>query len=308
MRVLFISSGNHFSGITPIVHNQQNSLIRKGIQIDNFLIKGNGVKGYLKNSYLIFLQIRKKSYDIIHAHYSVSAFAATLAGCKPLVVSLMGSDTHVNTAVRALIRLFSRWFWAACIVKTDEMKKNINLPAAYVIPNGVNINQFRYISKSEAQAKLGFDRNKKYILFPANPARPEKNFTLAQAAINLVKEHKVIIHFLHNIPNEEAVWHYCACDLVLLTSKREGSPNVIKEAMACSRPIVCTNVGDVELIIGSTEECYICEPDAKEIAVRVQYILDKGIIKTNGHENIQKLRDDLIADKIITVYESVIGS
>ena len=91
MTILFISSGN--SGkISPIVKAQADSLIKKGVAIDFFLIKGKGLTGYLKSIFILRKFIKKNNYDLYHAHYSLSAFVATLAGCKPLVVSLMGSD------------------------------------------------------------------------------------------------------------------------------------------------------------------------------------------------------------------------
>jgi teichuronic acid biosynthesis glycosyltransferase TuaC len=61
-----------------------------------------------------------------------------------------------------------------------------------------------------------------------------------------------------------------AADLLLLTSLTEGSPQVIKEAMACNCPIVATDVGDIREIIGYTDGCYITTFKPSDVAVKIQ--------------------------------------
>ena len=92
MKILFISSGNSSQGISPIIHNQGESLKKNGVILEYLTIKGKGLIGYLKSIPMIRKHIKKNKYDIVHAHYSFSAFAASFAGASPLIVSLMGSD------------------------------------------------------------------------------------------------------------------------------------------------------------------------------------------------------------------------
>jgi len=107
LKVLFVSSGNSENGISPIVKKQGESLINSGVDVGYFSIIGKGLKGYLKNVIPLKKHIRQHPYDLIHAHYSFSAFTATLAGCKPLVVSLMGSDSRPDFISKAAIRVSS---------------------------------------------------------------------------------------------------------------------------------------------------------------------------------------------------------
>ena len=104
MKVLFVSSGN--SGkIDPIASSQTQMLVSAGIHVDNFLIVGKGFKGYLRNIPKLKSHIKNNNYDVVHAHYSLTAFVAALAGAKPLVVSLMGSDVHTNKLNNLIIKL-----------------------------------------------------------------------------------------------------------------------------------------------------------------------------------------------------------
>lgn len=121
MRVLFIASGNH-GAVSPVVGNQAEALMSEGIEIEWYLLKGKGIKGYLKNVKPLRQYLKEHKYDAIHAHYSLTAFVASLAGAKPLVVSLMGSDVKAAGWYKFIIRLFAWLFrWKAIIVKSNDM-------------------------------------------------------------------------------------------------------------------------------------------------------------------------------------------
>ena len=108
MKVLFVSSGN--SGkISPIASSQIQMLMSAGIDVDNFLIVGKGFKGYLQNIPKLKTHLKNKKYDVVHAHYSLTAFVASLAGARPLVVSLMGSDVHNTKLNNLIIKLFNHF-------------------------------------------------------------------------------------------------------------------------------------------------------------------------------------------------------
>ena len=91
----------------------------------------------------------------------------------------------------------------------------------------------------------------------------------------------------------------------MLTSLWEGSPNVIKEAMACNIPIVSTDVGDVREVIGNTEGCYITSFEPEYIAEKIELALQFGK-RTDGRENIKHLESSLIARKIIDLYKKIV--
>ena len=145
MKVLFVSSGNSEAGISPIVRSQGESLKRNGIDLDCFTILGKGTKCYLKNIPRLRKFLETKNYDLIHGHYSLSSIVASLSCKVPMVVSLMGSDTHMSFFWKSIIKALYRFRWKVTIVKSARMRKSISLDNAIVIPNGVNFRLFRPI-------------------------------------------------------------------------------------------------------------------------------------------------------------------
>ena len=234
MKILFIASGNH-GAPSPVIQNQGDALVSEGVIVDYFLIKGKGIKGYLRNVMPLRKYMKVHQYDAIHAHYSLSAFVASLAGIKPLVVSLMGSDVKAAGWYKFIIRLFAWLFrWKAIIVKSNDMYRSLGIRRAIIIPNGVNMDRFQPMDKTECQKRLGWTNNKqqttnaiRHILFPADASRPEKDFALAEAAVKITN-HKsqitnhVVLHPFDNTPNTETPYWYNAADVVLMTSGVEG--------------------------------------------------------------------------------------
>ncbi len=313
MKILFIASGNH-GAVSPVVGNQAEALMSEGVEIEWYLLKGKGIKGYLKNVKPLRKYVKEHQYDAIHAHYSLSAFVASLAGAKPLVVSLMGSDVKAAGWYKFIIRLFAAFGgWKSIIVKSSDMYRSLGIKRAIIIPNGVNMERFQPMSKSECQKRLGWDSSKKHILFPANASRPEKDYALAEAAVQMTNDKSqitnthVVLHPFENTPNAETPYWYNAADVVLMTSKWEGSPNAIKEAMACSCPIVATNVGDIAERMSGVEGCYVVPIDDRskmidELAKAIEKALT--IKETKGRERIVKdnLDAHVVNQKLINLY------
>jgi glycosyltransferase involved in cell wall biosynthesis len=304
MNVLFISRAKQENQISPVVQAQADS-ISKLISLSIFLIRGRGWKSYVNSIFKLRKYLKSNDVDLIHAHYSHTAYVASLASKKPVVCSLMGSDVEDYRINRFLIRIFAKYFWKAVIIKSQGLKEKINIRHAIVIPNGVNLDLFKQIPADEARKKMMLDIKKKYALFLADPVRPEKNFSLAQAACDLLKhEYDLKLIALNGIKHDDIPYYLSASDVLVLTSLFEGSPNAIKEAMACNCPIVSTNVGDVEEVIGNTEGCYICSFEPEDVAEKLLAALQFGK-RTNGRENIKHLDDKVIAQKLIDIYEFV---
>lgn len=308
MKVLFVRSGNN--GLDPISQNQGESLSRAHIEMVYFDIIGRGAIGYLKNIFQMRKAIETEMPDIIHAHYSLSGFISTLVFYrKPVVVSLMGSDIKDSNQLGLfIIRIFARFFWSATILKTIKMKDRLKELKTYVIPNGVNLKLFNPIEKETARARLSWANNRKHILFGSDPIRAVKNHNLFKRSIDKLglEDINFNTHYLKGIERDYVLLHYCAADVLVLTSYSEGSPNVIKEAMACNCPIVSTDVGDVREIISDTEGCYIASFDPEDVCRKIKAALLFGR-RTNGRDKIKHLSDEIIARKLINIYEEVIA-
>lgn len=292
--------------MSVIVRNQGESLKAEGIEIDYFIAKP-GLTGYLSSIPKIRRTYMNGNYDLAHAHYSLCGFITALAGCKPLVVSLLGSDVLMTTWLRILIRFFYKFLWNETIVKTNQMKELLKVKRAHVIPNGVDLIKFHPMSKENARRYLKYDAKRYLILLISGINRPEKNLELARDSINLINNSEIEFKHIYNIPNNEIPYYLNSADALLLTSKWEGSANVIKEAMACGCPIVSTDVGDVRWITEGVEGCFITSNDPADIANKIisALVFNK---KTKGHQKINELQLDSIrtAKRIISIYQKAV--
>ncbi|MBS4014228.1 MAG: glycosyltransferase [Bacteroidetes bacterium] len=304
MRILFISREKKAGEVSIIIHNQGHSLVSKGVAVSYYPISGSGFIGYIKSIKQLF-NIRK-SYDIFHAHYSLTGFIVALAFCKPTVVSLMGSEVYSHFAIKYLIRVFAKFIWSKTIVKSKKIKDELKIKSCSVIPNGVDLGKFKPIERYVAQQKLGWDYNKKHILFASDPDRFEKNYPLAKSSIDLLSSCDIEIHFIKNKPNEKLYLYYSACNVLLLTSLWEGSPNVIKEGMACNAQIVSTDVGDVKELFGYTYGLAIVDNSPKNIANALLKAISMNN-RSEGRNRIVELGIDSssIADSLIYEYNKI---
>jgi teichuronic acid biosynthesis glycosyltransferase TuaC len=310
MKVIFVSSGNIKKfGISPIVINQGNSIKNEGIDVVFYGIKGKGFLNYLKNIKTLRKFLQENQFDIIHAHYSLSAIIATIAKKRtPIVVSLMGSDSNGNFFYRNIVKFFHRFYWDVTIVKSQNIKDNLLLKNVEILPNGVNFDLFKPIDQNQSRDSVDFCQDKKYIVFIANPERVEKNIKLAIDGVNLLKgtinAELFVVFGKDGIDHEKIPMYLNAADALVLTSTNEGSPNVVKEAMACNCPVVSTDVGDVRSIIAQTDGCFITEFNAEDVASNLLKAINYG--KTNGREKIEHLNSKKIAIKLISIYNNLL--
>jgi teichuronic acid biosynthesis glycosyltransferase TuaC len=322
LRVLFVCSGTSRENISPVVFAQGESLACGGITTDYFPIGGRGILSYLKALFRLRSRVRMQRPDIIHAHYALSAFVALGAGRRiPLVVSFMGDDilgtnrqdgskTIISGIFSLVNALFARWFYDFVIVKSPEMYARLRSGTkAEIIPNGVDLKTFFSIDRAEAQNLAGFESGNGNFLFIGDPSRPEKNYTLASEAVRITGPENQL-HIIRGKKQAELRIFYCAADAVIMTSFHEGSPNIIKEAMACNCPVVSTDVGDVRMLSEGVAGHFITGYDKREAAENLntarQFRAISGM--TNGRQKIIEMRLDSasVAERITAVYRNLL--
>ena len=132
-----------------------------------------------------------------------------------------------------------------------------------------------------------------------------KNYALAKKAIALLTKYDVNLIELKGYKRDEVNQLLNACDLALLPSKSEGSPQFIKEAMACNCPIISTDVGDVKDVIKNTKGCYITSYIPADVANKIKMALNFGK-RTEGRGQIEHLDNRLIAARIVDVYKKIL--
>lgn len=313
MKVIFVASGNKAVGkVNSFVQSQYDSLVAEGLDMVLFPIVGHGVKAHLKAAKELHHLIRREQPDVVHAHYSICGHVAALAMMcmrkkTKLVVSILGSFPTHSKKWR-LVKFCIRHIWDKTIVKSQRTARQLGEDVA-IIPNGVNLVTFYPQDYHQARQLVGFETDNRYIIWCSNPERKEKNFALAQAAVGMVSEsdNVVLLPIFNKTPQEVAIYMNAA-DCLLLTSQMEGSPNVIKEAMACNCPIVSTDVGDVRERLEGLTGCYILpenmERPVEQLAGLIANCLKFGK-RTSGYKRIidDQLTVEQVAQRIIQCYE-----
>jgi len=317
VKILFISSGNSKNRISPIIKSQGESIRKKGIELEFITVKGKGIKGYLKN--IKRIRQKAKGFDIIHAHYGLIGLLVGISFTnKPMVLSIMGTDITGNynekgnrSIISYSIVLMSQialFFSKVIIVKSKNLKSYI--PSFFqkktvVVPNGVNFSLFKPMDYHISREKMKININEKIVLFLADPKKPNKNFPLVKEAVKNLKNSNIRLINPFPISQEEFVVYLNACDVFVLSSFSEGSPNVVKEAMACNCPIVSTDIGDVNEVINKTDGCFLSSFDPEGFAEQIGKAIKYGK-RTTGRNDITHLDSEKIANEIIDIYENTI--
>lgn len=231
--------------MSPFVKEQVESLreLFPELTIDVHVIEGDRPKWeYLREMVRLPAIVNNGRYDIIHAHFGLSLISLLLINA-PIVVTFHGSDLLLNPS-RYISRLLAPR--AARVIVVSQKLQSV-LGRGEVIPCGINVNRFALPSGYANVHRLK-THNPLNILFPSNPDNKIKDYGLFRATCRKLTEKGYDIRevYLANISRENVPSIYWRCDLMLLTSYSEGSPTVIKEAIAAKLPFVSVDVGDVK--------------------------------------------------------------
>ena len=305
MKVLIVGS-NKSGQFSPFVTEQVNALKKLGVEFDFYGVDGKGASGYLSNLSPLKKKIHQFKPDLIHAHYGLSGMLANLQRTVPVITTYHGSDVHSRGLNLSISKITARYSAYNIFVSPWLLElSNYHGENKCVIPCGVDTVTFTPIERAEARKQLGWNENEQIVLFAGAFDNEVKNSPLAQKAVSLVPNTKLME--LRGYTREQVNLLMNAANCLLMTSHREGSPVVIKEAMACGTPIVSVDVGDVKEVMSGVEGCYITAYDANDIAAYIrQTLLYKG--KTNGLQSVieKGLSNDVVAKQILKIYQKVI--
>ena len=303
MKILIVASYNK-NRFAPFIVEQVDALRQVGCEVDYFGVVGKGIKGYLSAFSALRKKIKTFKPDVIHAHYGLSGLLANLQRSIPVVTTYHGSDINLPKVLRfsKIAMKLSAWniFVSQRNVDLAKPKKNYIL-----LPCGVNLPNYVEEDICTVKQKLNWHPNKKYILFAGAFDNRVKNAILAQGSVSLIEDAELIE--LKGYTREQVTALFYAVDAFLMTSFTEGSPQVVKEAMACGCPIVSVDVGDVAERIEGLEGCYIAERNPQDIADKLNKVFSFNS-RTKGRKRIIELglTNDLVAKKLVEIYEEVL--
>lgn len=242
-------------------------------------------------------------YDLVHAHYGLTAPAALAQLRLPVVLSLWGSDVHGPAA--PVSRLCAP-LCAETVVMSAEMRAALG--RGTVIPDGVDLERFRPEPRSRAREAVGWPDDEYHVLFPYSPARTVKNYPRAErvvAAASRRLERPVRLRTVSGVDHDAVSTYINAADALLLTSDSEGSPNSVKEALACNVPVVSVPVGDVPERLAGVDPSVVAGDD-RELVEGLVVILERGE-RSNGREAAREVSIERTADRMLSVYERAAG-
>ena len=318
MRLLLIAryKENFIGNVAPFVTEQGEALRDAGCEVDYFLIKGN----YLKAVKALKAKIREFRPDIVHAHFGLSAITAELQSLVPVLTTFHNGETlnwHVNL-ISSLMSLRAKH-----VIYVAQHIRDLSYFKARdysIIPCGVPMEQMIITPKEEARKQLGWDADKKYILFGGAFSNERKNYKLLADAVELQHATSDIVCVeMKGLTRAECVLRMCAADLFALPSHSEGSPQALKEAMAVNCPCLATDIADVRELFGNEPGHFILRNprktherwDADERSLdEMVALLQRALAfegRTNGRQRIEELQltNEQVARRIVEIYEGV---
>lgn len=294
---------------------EQEKAIKKyypDVQFGIYNIRGDvDKKEYLRSLNGVYKEIERGEYDLIHIHYGFSGLFLLNPFRKvkiPIVLTLHGGDILSEQGKKVQVFFTKRILKHADHVITlnkrmDDIASKYNKNTT-IIPCSVDTDLFHptYLRKST------IDKKEFTIVFPSAHTRYVKNYPLFVDVMHIMKEkYGIVCHEreLDKMTREQVRDMYNDSDAMLMTSISEGSPQAVKEAMACNLPVVTTKVGDVDVLLEGVEHSgWVAPHDASLLAEKLHESLTGHIQGIKARDKIFQLGidDESVAKRIYDIY------
>lgn len=287
------------------VRDQVEALRRLGdIEIEVYAVPPDGPRAYLHAARDIRRHYRHSRFDIVHAHFGLSAWPALFAPSRRRVVTLHGTDL-AHPRSRAITLAALRFY---DLIATVSYELGASVPQwtrrreVAVLPCGVDVDRFQPRSRTEVRAVLGLDPHASYLLFPSDPGRREKRYDRAR---QLAGEVPLLV--LKNTDPEQVPLWVNAANAVLIPSEREGFGLASLEALACDVPVLATPVGiapeALEGIAGAY--CGPFDPAAWQKALEPHLAVDDSRI--SGRERAEQYSSERMAERVLEAWRGLLA-
>jgi teichuronic acid biosynthesis glycosyltransferase TuaC len=322
MKILSILSATSNPLGMIFTHRQIDSLNRAGIENQYFFIPSEGltIPRLIRLIHDLRTLIRNSKPDLVHSQYGMLyAFIAAYSNLRPLVITFHGSDLNKVTSDSflknakkkilsnlAILRARQVICVSAAVAENIWWRKSI----VNIVPLGINLDEFRPMDRREARSILGWKEDEIVILFNAN--NPViKRLDLAEQSMHILKKSfpyaRLEILYGKEDNRERIPTLLNASDCLLLCSDSEGSPTMVKEAMACNLPVVGVDVGDVRERLKGVEPSAVTAREPSALAHAISLIL-RSQKPSNGRGKLiaDRLSEEAVAEKIREVYLKVL--
>jgi teichuronic acid biosynthesis glycosyltransferase TuaC len=317
LRVLYVVPASDEE--TPMVFARREiaSVARQGVEVDSFFSSSR--RHPVRVAQLCArLRARVRAFDphVVHAQFgTITALASVIASSAPVVITFRGSDLNwvrvdgaVPTMVRQLVSQAAAARAAHVICVSERLRRRlwIQRERATVLTNGTDLDMFRPVPRGEARAALGWRHDDPVVIFNAGFSDVKRR-DLAEAAFERARaaSPRLRLEVLDGRRPPDSIPLYLnAADALLLTSDAEGSPAVVREAMACNLPVVSVDVGDVAERLARVRPSCVVARDPVAIARGLLDVLAAGR-RSNGAEEVQEVSMDAVARRLVAIYRRV---
>jgi teichuronic acid biosynthesis glycosyltransferase TuaC len=319
LRVLAIIPGNGSGNSMIFARRQIASLQKLGVTVCTFWIGSRtSPLQLLRDWRRLRREIRRFRPHLVHAHYgTATAFLAAVATRLPRVVTYRGSDLNRDPEVTwlrsrsgmLLSQVASLGAHVICV--TDELRHRLWWGAGktLVLADGVNTELFQPCAREEARRRLGLDPHARLVLFNQGDTPLAKGRPLVEAAVEIAQRQMGPVQLLvldGRVPAERMPDYVNAADCVVLASRNEGSPNMVKEALACNVPVVSVDVGDVAERLRGVHPSAIVDRNPLEFGNAVAKILQTSG-RSNGREAAMSVSEERTAATILALYQHAVS-
>jgi teichuronic acid biosynthesis glycosyltransferase TuaC len=313
MRVLIVTNmwpTEERPAFGSFVRDQVDALRRvDGLDVEVFsFIPTGGLKPYARAA----RELRRKHggdrFDVVHAHYGMTAWCTLVLRGAPRVVTFHGTDLGHARFGRLSRAVAGRMDLPATASKWLARQPMAGLPGAgeerrvAVLPTGVDLDRFGRIDRRDARDRLGLNRDGRYLLFPSDPKRPEKRYDRAR---ELAGAAGAELLSYDGTPPSDVPLLINAANAMVTTSEREGFGLGPLEALACDVPVVSTDVGIAPLALRGIDGT-LAAPFARDrwLAV-VQPHLDHPDPRVDGRARAALFDSNRMAVRVFEAYRAL---
>ena len=314
MNILFISpTYSGAGGIGPHAFRVAEKLREIGYNVELMHVPHIPIKNLKNLSFSLFGTIKgisnKKTYDVVHAWNLPSAFIMKRIKSKKKILSVHGVYSkqvemlHSKITSGIVSSQESQILDWADVLTTDskavqsEYKKKLGKDFEY-LPAPLDKTKFEKIPNVE--------RNPKQIAYVGRDSF-EKGADILRKIESQING---TIKFCTDLPWDETMKILKASQMLVVPSRTESIPQVIKEAFYLKVPVIATNVGgNPELVVHQETGILVPPEDPEKLTIAINNLLDNEESRRNFANNAFEFINknfswDVLLEKYTNLYES----